>query len=193
MDGTRAGADEAVGRVPGDPPYAEDDGVQWVDSGKQEGMPRFIPKGMLERNALADLWKHSLSRIPRIYGRLAYLASLRDPNSGAYRHHGLSAAFGREESARALQESHEQVFVEWLKLPLAGKSSDLREYLEGLDDGLAVVTTTWLRTGHHRTLVPDRATRAQQAHFRNDMEVLLDLIRSGAAAGQQAPGSRQSL
>jgi hypothetical protein len=156
-------------------------------------MPRFKPKGMLERNALADLWKHTLSRIPSIYGRLVYLASLRDPNSGFYRHHGLSAAFGREDSARALQESHEQTFAEWLQLPLAEKSSDLREYLEGLDDEAALVTTTWLRTGRHRTLAPDRATRAQNAHFHNDMEILLELVRSASAAGQRSPGSTQSV
>src|SRR6478672_862944 len=70
-------------------------------------MPRFRLKGMLERNALADLWKHTLSQIPSTYGRLAYLASLRDANSGVYRHHGLSAAFGREESVSAMRKSHQ--------------------------------------------------------------------------------------
>ncbi|MDP9115300.1 MAG: hypothetical protein M3O20_16675, partial [Acidobacteriota bacterium] len=75
-------------------------------------MPRFKPKGMLERDALADLWKHTLSQIPTVYGRLVYLASLRDPNSGTYRHHGLSASFGREQSIYALRKSHEQTFLE---------------------------------------------------------------------------------
>ena len=97
-------------------------------------MPRFKAKGMLERNALADLWKHTLSQIPSTYGRLVYLASLRDPNSGSYRHHGLSAAFGREESGSALRKSHEDIFLEWLKMPLAQKNAE-----EGSGLGLPIV------------------------------------------------------
>ena len=87
-------------------------------------MPRFKPKGSLERTAADDLWKHTLSRIPAVYGRLMYLTSLRDPNSGLYRHHGLSAAFGRDESSKPLKQSHERTFLEWLKLPLPDKNRD---------------------------------------------------------------------
>ncbi len=155
-------------------------------------MPRFRLKGVLERDALANLWRHTLSRIPNVYGRLVYLASLRDPNSGQYRHHGLGAAFGRDESSRALRESHEEAFAEWLKLPLALKSSDLREYLESLEDEQAVVVTTWLRTGHPHTVAPERATRAQLAHFRRDIDALLQLIRNATAPVQRSRGSRQS-
>ena len=86
-------------------------------------MPRFKLKGTLERDAVADLWKHTLSQIPTTYGRLVYLASLRDPNSGSYRHHGLSAAFGREQSTYALRTSHEQTFLQWLNLPLPVRAS----------------------------------------------------------------------
>ena len=85
---------------------------------------------MLERNALADLWKHTLSQIPNTYGRLAYLASLRDPNSGSYRHYGLSAAFGREDSTLALRKSHEDTFLEWLQMPLSAKTEALRAHLQ---------------------------------------------------------------
>src|SRR6202158_3406870 len=120
-------------------------------------MPRFRSKGMLERTALADLWKHTLSQIPTVYGRLAYLASLRDPNSGAYRHHGLSAAFGREESARALKQSHERTFSEWLNLALAEKSGDLKTYLESLENPQGIVVNYWLRSDHYRTYIPDSA------------------------------------
>jgi hypothetical protein len=155
-------------------------------------MPRFKTKGVLDRDPLADLWKHTLSRIPSVYGRLAYLASLRDPNSGLYRHHGLSLVFGREESGRALQDSHRQVFLEWLSLPLPAKSSDLTAYLTGLEDGRGIVATTWLRTGHFRNLIPDYATRAQKAQFRHESETLLQMIRNAYAVESPFPGSAQS-
>jgi hypothetical protein len=154
-------------------------------------MPRFKPKGVLERDALADLWKHTLSQIPSIYGRLAYLASLRDANSGYYRHHGLSAAFGRDESGKALKESHERTFLEWLNLPLAEKSVDLNVYMQALDDEQRVVARNWLRSGHHKMQAPDRASRAQKAHFQQELETLLEMITNQAGAEPRSPDSSQ--
>jgi hypothetical protein len=152
-------------------------------------MPRLKPSATLERNALADLWKHTLSSIPSTYGKLMCLAGLRDTNSGQYRHYGLSAAFGREESALALQQSHEQVFKEWLKLPLPDKKADLKQYLTGLEEAPETVASNGLRSGYLETLLPDRATRAQQAHFRQELATLFELTRNAAAAGKPSPGS----
>ena len=154
-------------------------------------MPRFKPKGMLERDPLADLWKHTLSRIPSVYGRLVYLAGLRDPNSGLYRHHGLGLAFGREDSARALQDSHYNVFGDWLNFPLAAKSSDLTEYLTGLEDDSAVVATTWLHSGYFRQLVPDQATRAQRMQFEHELGTMLSMIRNVPGGAPLIPDSTQ--
>jgi hypothetical protein len=155
-------------------------------------MPRLKSKGTLERTALADLWKHTLSQIPTLYGRLAYLASLRDPNSGAYRHHGLSAAFGREESGRALKQSHENIFSEWLKLPLAEKSGDLGAYLQGLDDPQGMVVGHWLRSEHYRVQIPDSARPMEIELFRRDLEALLQILKNAGAAEPPGQGSGQS-
>jgi len=155
-------------------------------------MPRFKLKGVLERNALADLWNHTLSGISSVYGRLAYLASLRDPNSGQYRHHGLSTVFGRDDSIAAMRRSHEQIFREWLKLPLSGKTSDLREYLAGLEEKPAVVASNWLQSGYCSTLPPDRATRSQKAQFQQELEILLQLLKNASSAGRSSPGSARS-
>lgn len=151
-------------------------------------MPRFKPKGMLERNALADLWKHTLSRIPTIYGRLVYLTSLRDPNSGSYRHHGLSAAFGREESTEALRKSHEDTFLEWLKLPLAAKDSDFRTYFQSVEESPGAVVPYLARSVRYAGQAPDSAGHAQRRQFQLEMETLLDLLRNDSAA-VRSPGS----
>ena len=155
-------------------------------------MPRFKSKGMLERTALADLWKHTLSQIPTLYGRLAYLGSLRDPNSGAYRHHGLSAAFGREESGRALKQSHEKIFSEWLNLALAEKSLDLMTYLQSLDDPRGTVVGHWLRSDHYRAQIPDSARPMERELFQRDLEALLQILRNASAGEPPGPGSGQS-
>jgi hypothetical protein len=151
-------------------------------------MPRFRPKGMLERNALADLWKHTLSQVPSIYGRLVYLASLRDANSGIYRHHGLSAAFGREESLNALRKSHEDSFGEWLTLPLPSKSADLVTYFQDVDENPRQVVAYLARATPYLSQLPDSASPAQRRQFKMEMEILLELINNDSG-GERFPDS----
>ncbi|MDP9115120.1 MAG: hypothetical protein M3O20_15740 [Acidobacteriota bacterium] len=155
-------------------------------------MPRFKPKGMLERDALADLWKHTLSQIPTVYGRLVYLASLRDPNSGTYRHHGLSASFGREQSIYALRKSHEQTFLEWLTIPLAAKDADLRAYLQspGCEENPQAVVTYLARGAGYATQAPDAAGPAQREQFKVEVEILLELVKNDSG-GSRRPNSLQ--
>lgn len=150
-------------------------------------MPRFKPKGILERSAIADLWKHTLSRIPTVYGRLCYLASLRDSATGSYRHHGLAVTFGREESTRAMRQSHEEWFAQWTAKPLAEKNADLISYLAGLGEPVLDVVTHWRRSGHYRTLAPDSATRAERELFTLELETLLSVLHNEEAAN--APGA----
>jgi hypothetical protein len=144
---------------------------------------------MLERSAAADLWKHTLSRIPTVYGRLAYLASLRDQNSGSYRHHGLAAAFGREESNRALRESHEQTFGGWLKLSLEEQHADLTAYLETLEEPPRVVLDYWLRSRAYRNQPPASARTADRQLFYRNLEALLVVLKYASADAGPARGS----
>jgi hypothetical protein len=150
-------------------------------------MPRFKPKGVLERTAAGDLWKHTLSRIPTLYGRITYLAALRDPNSGIYRHHGLLTVFGREESGKALEQSHEQAFLEWLELPMADKSEDLKNYVHGLDDPPETVVQHLLTSRIFETHPPTSARRVQRQDFCNDVEVLLDIFRNEGSSPPPSP------
>jgi hypothetical protein len=155
-------------------------------------MPRFKLKGTLERDALADLWKHTLSQIPSTYGRLAYLASLRDPNSGSYRHHGLSTAFGREQSTYALRTSHEQTFLEWLTLPLPIKNTDFRQYFQSVssEESPRAVVTYLARGARYVTQAPDSAGPAQRRQFQMEMGILLELLKNDSGE-VPLPGSLQ--
>ncbi len=53
--------------------------------------PRGAPG--LERGAAADLWQRTLAQIPTLFGRLVYLCSLREQNTGRYEHFGLAQMF----------------------------------------------------------------------------------------------------
>lgn len=143
----------------------------------------------LERSALADLCKHTLSRIPTVYGRLIYLATLRDVNSGTYRHHGLITAFGRDEAVRALRESHHVAFQSWLQMSLAEKNEDLRDYLRSLDDPQEEIILYWLKSGIYRNYVPTGAMKPETDLFCRDLETLLDLLRNEAITRQARSGA----
>jgi hypothetical protein len=151
-------------------------------------MPRFRPTARLERSALADLCKHTLSRIPTVSGRLIYLATLRDLHSGTYRHHGLISAFGRDEAVRALRESHQAAFQGWLNLTLAEKNEDLRDYLRSLEDPQEEVVRHWLQSGVYRSYVPASAMKPEADLFCRDLETLLELIQNEAIRRQSRSG-----
>jgi hypothetical protein len=152
-------------------------------------MPRFKPKAGLERSAAGDLWKNTLSRIPTQFGKLAYLASLRDSNSGIYRHHGLSMVFGRDESNRVLRENHEQVFFEWLNLPMSGKSADLMDYVTSLEDPAQTVLSHWFRSKAYSSHVPSAAREMERELFVTDLEALIEIIKDGWRGDADGPAS----
>lgn len=152
-------------------------------------MPRFRPTAKLERSALADLCKQTLSRIPTVSGRLIYLAALRDLNSGTYKHHGLIAVFGRDEAVKALRESHQSAFYSWLSLSLAEKNDDLREYLGALEDSQEETLEHWLQSAVYRTYVPSSASKAETHLFCQDLETLLELLRNEALSRQLRSGA----
>lgn len=153
-------------------------------------MPRFKPRTGLERSATGDLWKNTLSKIPSLFGKLVYLGSLRDPNSGIYRHHGLSLVFGRDESSRVLRDNHEQAFFEWLNLSLAEKSADLELYLTSLEDSLPTVLGHWSRSKSYSNHIPIATREMERELFVRDLEALIETIKNGTAAQGPAPSPR---
>jgi hypothetical protein len=142
-------------------------------------VPQFRRKAMPERSAIADLFKNTLSNIPTLFGQLGYLAALRDSDSGVYRHHGLAAIFGRDESRRALADSHHRVFQQWLNLSLAKKRADLLEYLAGLREPKPAVLGHWARNGSYRSYLPASARESDQDLFFREFEVLLETLNCG--------------
>ena len=123
-----------------------------------------------------DLFKNTLSKIPTVFGQLGYLSSLRDSDSGIYRHHGLTAIFGREESRKALATSHQRVFQQWLNLSLEDKRADLVEYLESLTDPRAAVLEHWATIRTYRGYIPASTRESEEELFFEEFAVLLETL-----------------
>ncbi len=137
----------------------------------------------LERGAAADLWRNTLSQIPTTFGRLVYLSSLRDSNTGTYDHYGLAQVFGVKDADRTLRQSHTQVFSEWLNLNLEQQKGDLEEYLSGLEEDVDALVATWIRLAPYRNLIPPRAREVEKKLYLSDFEIVMELLKFDHGVG----------
>lgn len=140
------------------------------------------------QRAMLDVWKRTLDQVPTQFGKIVYLAELRNDNSGRYQHFGLAQLYGEDESNRVLRQSHEKVFGEWLTYPLECQRADLESYLNGLDDDRRTILQTWGALAPYRRLPPEAAGDAERMLFTSDLEIILELLRreiSGARAARE--------
>ncbi|MGD0132148.1 MAG: hypothetical protein ABSE57_08875 [Bryobacteraceae bacterium] len=138
-----------------------------------------------DRSAAADLWRNTISQIPSVFGRLVYLASLRNPNNGSYEHHGLALVFGEDEANKALKTSHAAVFAEWLSFNLEQQKADLDLYISALFEDKRVVIENWIRLTPYRNLLPASVRGVERRLYIADFTALLELFR--AAYGVAVP------
>lgn len=142
-----------------------------------------------DRSAAADLWRNTISQIPAVFGRLVYLASLRNPNSGSYEHHGLGLVFGEDEANQALKNSHNAVFAEWLSFNIEQQKADLDLYLSGLFEDRRVVVETWIRLAPYRNLLPMGVRTTEKRLYLADFAALLDLLKAATGVAEPDPNA----
>jgi len=130
-----------------------------------------------DRSAAADLWRNTISQIPAVFGRLVYLASLRNPNNGRYEHHGLALVFGEDEANKALKNCHSSVFAEWLSFNLEQQKADLDLYISALFEDKRVVIETWIRLAPYRNLLPASVRGPEKRLYIADLTALLELFK----------------
>jgi hypothetical protein len=143
----------------------------------------------LDRGALADVWRHTLSQIPSVFGRLVYLAGLRNPNSGRYDHHGLALIFGADEANRALKKSHKQVFAEWLSFNLEQQMADLTLYMSDLPEDKKTVLQAWTKLKAYKNVLPSNAKTVDRRLYLSELETMLELLRGASGVDDLGPDS----
>jgi hypothetical protein len=157
------------------------DEMKLAETGESQAAPR--------RPAKVDLWKRTLEQIPTLYGRLVYLTSLRNSDSGEYQHHGLALVFGAKAADEALRESHWETFQEWLASPLAQQKADVTEYMAQLPTDRAVLVENWLQIAPYRNLPPAEARFEERELFCADLETLLQLLKDERTGAARNPGA----
>lgn len=120
-------------------------------------------------------------------GQLVYLASLRDPTTGQYRHLGLEARVGVEAADEAIRSSHERLFRDWLRIGVEERKDDLEDHFRASMKDVALGAKNWLESAWYMSLVPSNASRAEREDFRLQAEIVLEWIRN-AGSVEGGPG-----
>jgi len=145
-------------------------------------MKRTDDDAALGRGAVSDLWRNTLSQISSHFGRLVYVAGLRNPNNGRYEHHGMSLVFGEDEANRALKKSHVILFREWLTFNLQQQMADVELYFASLTENRDEVVREWVKLAPYRNLVPAAAKNVERKLYVADLTTVLQALKNAIAA-----------
>ncbi|HEV3199104.1 MAG TPA: hypothetical protein VGZ73_14425 [Bryobacteraceae bacterium] len=127
-----------------------------------------------------ELWRRTLSQIPTVFGRLVYLASLRDAATNRYAHASLTPLLGAEDADRTLCHSHHQVFSQWIGFSLAEQKADLDEYIRETGGRKHLLQ-------QYGNLVPAKARDVERQLYITDLETLVELLRYGGSGAFAPP------
>jgi hypothetical protein len=128
------------------------------------------------------LWRRTLSQIPTVFGRLVYLASLRDADANRYAHPSLTFLLSPEDADRTLCHSHHQVFSQWIGSSLAEQKADLDAYVKDTGGRKHLLQ-------QFRDLVPPTARDVERELYLTDLETLVELLRYGNSEVFVTPGA----
>jgi hypothetical protein len=130
------------------------------------------------KSVVRDFTATSLAAIPNLFGRLTYIASLRDLSSGKYEHAGLTAVYSPEAVQEALECCHFEIFQKILETPLAVQAEDLRECLEGMTGTFAATVSHWRQIESYRILLPGNTPDYLRELFFSNLRALLEILDS---------------
>ncbi len=133
------------------------------------------------RAFVTSLWEAALSELPSLFGRLVFLAGLREPDN-TYRHYGLELALGPG-AADIVRTSHETAFLDWLGLTIERQKEDLSVFLAGVPGHRRQALATWSDVARHAGLLPDSATAHERELYFADVQVVLGLCGADAPCG----------
>jgi hypothetical protein len=126
-------------------------------------------------------WKASeeiLSLLPNDLTRLIYLTSIRDYNSGIYRHPQLSRQFDATVAHHVFEVSHRQVFARLLASPIRNYVEQLEGYIRYSRAERDLFLESWQSLKAYQAAIPAGIpNRASAAYFLNVESALMILER----------------
>src|SRR5712692_9669341 len=128
------------------------------------------------QEAYDDLVNRTLSRIFCDLGRLIYLASTREYNTGNYHHEGLASRFGPEVARKALELAHRLAFYKVSALSLEDLVSELETYLRSTKENPQECLRAWQKLEPYRIAMPADVNVTVARLFTSNLRLALAIL-----------------
>jgi len=135
-----------------------------------------IERFQQSRAVIEDFSSQTLAAISSDFGRLYYVSSLKDSNSGRYEHDGLMSLYPENAVQAALSHCHEELFSRILETPLKEQERDLRECLDSAGDNYRDVIESWRENRYFQNMCPEGLPNYLHDLFCSNMGALLAIF-----------------
>lgn len=143
----------------------------------------------------SEVWRQQISEIPSTFGRLAFLAGLKNSETGRYTHYQLTPSFGHDVTDQVIRRSHCETFSEWLSFNLERQQADLNLFLSGVEGHRRQILAACAVLAPHVWCIPDGVAEHERRLYLADLEAILEPLYSEygltAAAKTKTPGLGQ--
>ena len=133
------------------------------------------------RAVIEDFSSQTLAAISSDFGRLYYITSLRDRESGRYEHDGLANVYSDSSVQQAIAHCHEELFTRILETPLEEQQLDLGKCLAAAGDQYWDVIANWLESRYFERMCPEGIPAYLQDLFCSNLHALLSIFESSKA------------